>query len=143
VLERLERRSAPLFVHPGPAAVPAGAESWWPAVTGYVAGLQRAWVAWLAHGSPAHPELRVLFAALAGLAPLHRERLLARGARLCAAHPNMFYDTSSYGEHAVGWMAETVGRSQLVYGSDRPFALPGIPADDELATNNPARLLHG
>ena len=85
VLARLALRGAPLFVHPGPAAAPgAGATSfgdplWWPALTSYVADMQAAWLAFLHAGRPEHPELKVVFAMLAGLAPLHAERLAARG----------------------------------------------------------------
>src|SRR4051812_14441094 len=80
VLELLSRRGAPLFVHPGPArTLVADAPSWWPAVADYVPALQRAWLAWTAFGRDAHPSLRVLFAALAGLAPLQAERVVARG----------------------------------------------------------------
>ena len=41
--------------------------------------MQAAWHAFAVWGRPAHPRLRVCFAMLAGLAPLHRERLVARG----------------------------------------------------------------
>ena len=37
-------------------------------------------------GAPAHPQLRVVFAMLAGLAPLHAERLAARGGPSDAVH---------------------------------------------------------
>ena len=84
VLETLERRDAPLLVHPGPvpAAAPAGAPRWWAALTHYVAAMQVAWFAFAVWGRPAHPGLRVCFAMLAGLAPLQRERLLARGGQV-------------------------------------------------------------
>ena len=104
VLEALERRDAPLLVHPGPGPEDPGrrpardAAAWWPALTGYVAALQAAWLAWAGWGRAAHPRLRVVFAALAGLAPLHAERLAARGGPAGAVHdPLVFYDTSSYG----------------------------------------------
>jgi hypothetical protein len=141
VLERLEQRGKPLFVHPGPAS--AGGEApWWPALTGYVSGLQAAWLAWVAYGRASHPRLRVLFAALAGLAPLHAERLAARGGPPGATDdPLTFYDTSSYGPLALGAMASAVGREQLVYGSDRPVAEPSTRADEDIAREAPARLL--
>ena len=80
VLERLTQRRAPLFVHPGPA--PAGDSrlpEWWPPMTSYVAEMQAAWLAWAAWGRPAHPGLKVVWAMLAGCAPLQVERLAARG----------------------------------------------------------------
>ena len=74
-------------------------------------------------GRAAHPRLRVLFAALAGLAPLHAERLAARGGPADAAHdPLVFYDTSSYGPAALAAMRAAVGPDALVHGSDRPYA---------------------
>jgi hypothetical protein len=63
---------------------------------------------------------------LAGLAPLHAERLYARGGP--ARHvpdPLIFYDTSSYGPSAVRTLAKIVGAQQLLYGSDRPVVEPG------------------
>jgi hypothetical protein len=142
VLEALERRGAPLFVHPGPVPrVAVGAPAWWPAATDYVAGLQAAWCAWLARGRYAHPTLRVLFAALAGLAPLQAERLASRGAPPAGHDAFLFYDTSSYGPVAIASMRAAVGAEQLVYGSDRPVVEPSPPADDELLITNPARLL--
>ena len=84
LLETLERSGAPLLIHPGPAGAPSGAPHWWGALTGYVAAMHTAWYAFAAWGRPAHPRLRVCFAMLAGLAPLHRERLTARGGRAVA-----------------------------------------------------------
>jgi hypothetical protein len=146
VLVRLEASGKPLFVHPGPAAAPIGAPLWWPALADYLAQLQAAWLAFAHAGRPAHPRLRVLFAALAGLAPLHAERIAARGGPVAAAHDRLvFYDTSSYGPTAIAAMAAAVGRGQLVYGSDRPVIEPSVeggPLDDRaLTVDNPARLL--
>jgi 6-methylsalicylate decarboxylase len=101
VLETCERRDAPVLIHPGPAVEAASARPpWWHALNDYVAAMQRAWHAFAAWGRPAHPRLRVCCAMLAGLAPLHRERLLARGGR-AVSDPDVFLDTSSYGERAV------------------------------------------
>ena len=123
VLEVLERRDAPLLIHPGPAAGPRGAPPWWGALTGYVAAMQTAWYAFAAWGRPAHPALRVCFAMLAGLAPLHRERLMARGGSI-AADRDVFLDISSYGDRAVDAVVREIGVDQLVYGSDRPSSRP-------------------
>ena len=136
LLGRLEQRGAPLFIHPGPgpagpASGPVGQASladplWWPALTGYVAGMHAAWLTFLTAGRAQHPELRVVFAMLAGLAPLHAERLSARGGPSSRPHdPLVFYDTSSYGASAVRMLEEVVGSEQLLYGSDRPVVEPG------------------
>src|SRR4051812_26169862 len=133
VLDRLEARGAPLFVHPGPGLdAPPGAVRgslseplWWPALTDYVAGLQAAWLAFQAVGRPDHPRLRVIFSTLAGLAPLHAERLSARGGPgHLAPDPLLFYETSSYGPLAIAAMESVVGSRQLLYGSDRPVLEP-------------------
>ena len=83
---------------------------------------QAAWHAFAAWGRSAHPRLRVVFAALAGLAPLHRERTTLRGGPRAAADPLVFYDTSSYGPRALQAMTAAVGPAQLVNGSDAPGA---------------------
>ena len=63
---------------------------------------------------------------LAGLAPLHAERLFARGGPAPAVDPLCFYDCSSYGSRAVAAIGEVVGRSQILYGSDRPVVDPAL-----------------
>lgn len=149
LLETLERAGAPLFVHPGPAAAPADAPAWWLALTDYVAQLHAAWLAFAHAGRAAHPRLRVVFAALAGLAPLHAERLAARGGPSDGARDVLtFFDVSSYGPGAIGAMVEAVGLDRLVYGSDRPVVEPAAVASalgadtwDALTSTNPARLL--
>jgi predicted TIM-barrel fold metal-dependent hydrolase len=162
LLDRLEQRDAPLFVHPGPvvdsaavgrasAAAAAASTSarlphWWPALTDYVAQMQAAWFAFLHAGRPTHPRLRVLFAMLAGGAPLQLERYAARrGVPAPGPDPLVFYDTSSYGPQMIGAMAAAVGAAQLVFGSDRPVVdpRPAWPDPDlrqALLAANPARL---
>jgi 6-methylsalicylate decarboxylase len=142
VLARLETHGAPLFVHPGPglatvpgpcAALPAQEvslldPSWWPAMTRYLAVQQAAWLAFRVAGRSRHPELRVIFAMLAGLAPLHAERLLARGCAVASVpDPLIYFETSSYGPAALRMMEHAVGEQQLLYGSDRPVVQPGEP----------------
>jgi predicted TIM-barrel fold metal-dependent hydrolase len=147
VLEALERRSAPLFVHPGAAARTADAPPWWPALTDYVAQMNAAWHAFVVGGRASHPRLRVLFAMLAGGAPLHAERLAARrGPAARVLDPGFFYDTSSYGTRAVDAIIRVVGVDQIVFGSDRPVAKPPACALGEAVQRaaritNPARLL--
>src|SRR3954454_15133441 len=155
LLAALERRGAPLLVHPGPATAPppaasAGDAAWWPALTTYVGDVHRAWHAFLGWGRPRHPTLRVCFAMLAGLAPLHVERLALRGGPAGGVNdPGLFYDTSSYGPRAIAAMAGVVGLDQLVTGTDRPVVAPPLrpPLGDRAArltaTANVHRLLTG
>ncbi len=160
LLERLERRDAPLLVHPGPdpwrtwrpqAYGDHGVPGWWPAMTRYVADMNAAWHAFAAFGRASHPHLRVVFAMLAGGAPLHAERLAARGGPAGAAlsDERVFYDTSSYGARTIDAVVRCVGIDQLVYGSDRPVvdAQPAAPlgaaAHEAMVGANVARLLGG
>lgn len=131
LLELLERRSAPLIVHPGGTPPPPGGApaAWWPALADYVPQLLRAWGTLLAVAPATHPALRVAFVALAGGAPLMLERLGARGGPTeAAAGPGWFYETSSFGPRAVAHAAAAVGPERLVHGSDRPV-LDGPAAD--------------
>jgi 6-methylsalicylate decarboxylase len=135
VLARLESHGAPLLIHPGPRVGSAAASDWgeaslgdplwWPALTGYVAGMQAAWLAFGIAGRSRHPRLRVVFSMLAGLAPLHAERLSSRGGPPSLPDPLIFYETSSYGPNAVRVLEQAVGPQQLLYGSDRPVVEPG------------------
>ncbi|MYT16890.1 hypothetical protein YWIDRAFT_06466 [Streptomyces sp. SceaMP-e96] len=150
LLEVTAEQDKPLFVHPGaaPAAEPA-APAWWPALVPYVQQLHASWFAFRAFGRPHHPELRVCFAALAGLAPLHGERLVARGGGRDRGRVDCraFYETSSYGTRAVDALVRAVGIDVVVSGSDRPYAAPVLPdlgadaAVHALRHANPARLL--
>lgn len=153
LLAALAAHDAPLFVHPGPVGPPSAARddgdaAWWPALTTYVSDVHLAWHAFLGWGAPAHPTLRVCFAMLAGLAPLHAERLSLRGGPAeTVNNPNLFYDTSSYGPRAIAAMAGVVGVDQLVTGSDRPVVDPplvpplGPAAETLMSTANVHRLL--
>jgi hypothetical protein len=152
LLELLAERDLPLFIHPGPVAGAATAPPWWAALVPYVQQLHAAWFAFHAHGRPAFPRLRVCFAALAGLAPLHGERLAARGGGALArgvVDPRTFAETSSYGNRAVDSVVRVLGVDALVFGSDRPYARPhpdhglGDAARHAIRVTNPARLLHG
>ena len=151
------RCSSPL-ARRGPAAVRAPrplpwepslaaprAEAWWPALTRYVAEMNAAWHAFVAVGPETLPPARVVFALLAGLAPLHLERLAARGGPdERALDPRFLYDVSSYGPHAIEAVGRVVGAGQLVFGSDRPMASPAPPAASAwtgIAARNAAELL--
>jgi 6-methylsalicylate decarboxylase len=155
LLDVLAERGCPLFIHPGPAAGPGAADGppWWPALVPYIQQLHAAWFAFRAHGRPAYPQLRVCFTALAGLGPLHGERMAARGGTDPLARgvvdPFMFVETSSYGGRAVDSVLRVLGIDMLVFGSDRPYALPrpdlglGEAARHAIRVTNPARLLRG
>src|SRR5262245_20725603 len=126
LLRRVSERNVPLLVHPGPSPwrplpwTDPAAPAWWTALTGYVTQMHEAWFAWATWGQPAHPRLSVVWAMLAGGAPLHAERLAARGGPPCGVQdPISYYDVSSYGPRAIDAMARVVGIESLVYGTDR------------------------
>jgi predicted TIM-barrel fold metal-dependent hydrolase len=86
---------------------------------------------------------------LAGGAPLHAERLAARGgpAHEALNDARALFDVSSYGPRAVDAMLRIVGVDRLLYGSDRPVVAPpaleglGTAVVHALAEANPARLV--
>ena len=131
----------------------AGGPAWWAALVPYVQQLHAAWFAFRAYGRPAYPRLRVCFAALAGLGPLHGERMAARGGTDPLARgvidSRTFVETSSYGSRAVDSVLRVLGVDTLVFGSDRPYARPnpdlglGEAARHAIRVTNPARLLQG
>ena len=150
VLDAADRAGKPVLVHPGPEPPnPDHAElpAWWPAVVGYAAQLQAAWWAWHAAGVRAsHPGLRVVFAAGAGLAPVHHERYVARGGSTHPVDPLVHVDTSSYGPQGLDALVRVLGIDALVLGSDRPYAAPVAELMGEAATRavrvtNPRRVL--
>ena len=144
-----EAAGRPVLVHPGPE--PASAEplpGWWPAAVGYVGQLQAAWWAWHTAGRALLPRLRICFAAAAGLAPVHHERLTMRGGGPLRLDPGVFVDTSSYGRQALDAVVRVLGIDALVLGSDRPYATPTDPALGAAArfavrVGNPLHLLEG
>ena len=148
VLEVLERSGLPLLIHPGPATAADDTPSWWPAMVPYVSQLHSAWLAWHVIGRTQHPSLRVVFVALAGLAPLHHERLVARGGEFGTVDPHIFYETSSYDTRAIDATIRVVGVDPIVHGSDRPYAEPRDPGLGHAFTHalfsaNPRNLLTG
>jgi len=104
-----------------------------------------------AFGRPRHPRLRVCFALLAGLTPLHGERFAARGGLREKTDPDVFVETSSYGPTAVDAIVHVLGVDAVAQGSDRPYARPprhpgfglGGAAAYALDVANPRRLLTG
>ncbi|WP_063737148.1 amidohydrolase family protein [Streptomyces sp. RTd22] len=151
LLDLLEERDLPLFVHPGPAPGGSDGPGWWSAMVPYVQQMHAAWFAFRAFGRPRHPRLRVCFALLAGLAPLHGERFAARGGGQEEADPGVFVETSSYGPRAVDAIVRALGVDAVVQGSDRPYAEPprhpgfglGGAAAYAFRIANPRRLLTG
>ena len=167
LLRALEEREKPLFIHAGRAAAP-GAPPWWAANVDYVQQMHAAYYAFAAFGRPAHPTLKICFAMLCGLAPLHRERAASRGGPDLAADPRVWFETSSYGpaavaalgaaldaagggdtsleagfgqQHAIGAQSASIARSRIVLGSDRPYAAPVDLADEAAADAAAAELL--
>jgi 6-methylsalicylate decarboxylase len=148
MLDLLEEAGRPLLVHPGPAGPQdaPGRPAWWAPVVPYVAQLHAAWWAWAAEGRARHPQLPVCFVALAGLGPLHGERMRARGGAGRPIDPLTFVETSSYGVQAVDAVIRALGIDVVCLGSDRPYATPSHPAFGDAAlhairTVNPGRLL--
>ncbi len=148
LLDVLEERGLPLFVHPGPATAPGG-PAWWAAVVPYVQQMHAAWYAFQAFGRPRNPRLKVCFALLAGLAPLHSERQINRGASgRGRVDPDVFVETSSYGPRAIDAVIRELGVDVVVNGSDQPYAEAaaldfGDAARHAIHVANATRLLSG
>ncbi len=149
VLAAVERLNKPILVHPGVAQPVDEALCWWAPVVDYTSQLQAAWWSWHAFGGRrSYPALRLCFAAAAGLAPVHHERLAARGGRLGTIDPNLYVDTSSYGPQGIDAVARVLGIDQVVHGTDRPYAgitdlRQGDAATAVIRHDNPHRLLFG
>ncbi|MCW2963707.1 MAG: amidohydrolase 2 [Actinomycetia bacterium] len=132
LLDRLQAQRQLLFVHPGRAS--PSSSGWWASGVEYTAQMQSAYATWVASGVARWPELRVVFALLAGGAPFQIERLVRRGLDPRAPFaPNMWFDTSSYGARALELTLQTFGASRLVFGSDAPVD----PVDEALRTLRP------
>jgi predicted TIM-barrel fold metal-dependent hydrolase len=150
--DELGRAGQVLFVHPGPPeAAHASAPTWWAAVASYTAQMQAAYLAWIADGTGRHPSLHVVFAILAGGAPIQLERLRSRGVEpKTLLHPNVHLEIASYGRRALELSLDACGAGQLLYGSDIPVidSRPTSNALSELGegvrrtilTENPTRL---
>lgn len=125
LLNELESAGQMLFVHPGPpAALPPGAPGWWPAIADYTAQMQAAYLAWLARDAARYQRLPVVFAILAGGAPIQAERLQSRNIEV-PSPANAYFDTASYGRRALELCADAYGLDRLVFGSDAPVLDPG------------------
>ena len=145
-----ELAGKPVFVHPGaqrPDVLAGQVPDWWAPVVGYTSQLQAAWWAWQAVGGRSlFPTLRLVFAAGAGLAPLHAERHSMRGGDRTPIDPLVHVDTSGTGARALEALVRALGVDALVLGSDRPYAEPltellGAAATHAVRVTNPTRLL--
>ncbi len=152
LLTRLEANGQVAFVHP--AAAPADGPSWRTSGIGYAHQMLVAYASWVADGARRWPSLRVVFALLGGGAAFQLERLVQRGLdpRVPFA-PNVWFETSSYGERALELTMQTFGAGRLVFGSDAPIARVaearaalarfGEAAEREVLVANPLGLLAG
>ena len=140
----------PVLIHPGAEPgrpLQGSVPGWWAPVVGYVAQLSAAWWGWQAFGGrDVFPDLRLVFAAGAGLAPVHSERHLSRGGTDRPVDPNVFVDTSCYGPRALDALVRVLGIDALVLGSDRPYGEPlseflGLAATHAVRVRNPRALL--
>ncbi len=151
VLAAAETAGKPVLVHPGPVDPGPDVPGWWAPVVGYVAQLQAAWWAWHAvAGRTLFPDLTVVVAAGAGLAPLQHERLTARGGTTGPVDGRLFVDTSSYGPQGLDALVRVLGVDALVLGSDAPYAEPFLMRDGDclgpaarrrVTVDNPRRAL--
>jgi predicted TIM-barrel fold metal-dependent hydrolase len=153
VLAEVDARAGLLFVHPDVMApTPPGHPNWWQWIAGYTGQMQQAYLAWVGGLRGRYPRIRIVFAILAGGAPVQHERLVHRGLDLRTAEdPNTLFDTASYGRNAIELCLAAVGAERLLYGSDTPVVDPrptltAVRALDGsaahlLQTANPARLL--
>src|SRR5207253_2756151 len=76
----------------------------------YVGQMQVAYAAWLADGTSRWPGLPVVFAILAGGAPIQLERLAGRGLDVRSVlEADVYFDTASYGSRALELCLATYG----------------------------------
>jgi 6-methylsalicylate decarboxylase len=152
LLDELQAHEKVAFVHPAASPGATASPGWWAEVVDYTAQMQRAYAVWLAEGAARWPELRIVFAILAGGGPFQLERLRSRGVDTRdALHPNVYFETASYGRRAIELCLSTFGVGNVVYGSDVPvidsvFTLDAVrgfgqAVADTLCRENPARLL--
>jgi 6-methylsalicylate decarboxylase len=152
VLDAVQQVGRLVLVHPGPVARRDDTPQWWAGIVSYTAQMQAAWFAWLDAGRTRWPDVRIVFAILAGGAPFHLERLALRGIDVRSTlDPNVYLDVATYGRRSIELCIETFGVAQLVYGSDTPVvdSTPTLQAvrgfGDSVAqiilSDNPTRLL--
>ena len=130
-LGELAGAGLPLFVHPDSSPPPPpGAPAWWAGAIDYAAQMQSAYATWLERDAAGHAETVIVFAILAGGAPLLQERWRARGGSMPAPPPGVLLDTASFGPQALGFCAAHGHAGRLVFGTDTPVlaAEPALAA---------------
>ncbi|MGZ4482046.1 MAG: amidohydrolase family protein [Gaiellales bacterium] len=162
LLELLQRRGVPGFVHPGPApwtALPSassrggdGLPLWWTNLAVDPGLSLRAFFTWRAVGGPRFPALRLVFAIMGGGAPFLEGRWRTFAGQAGEIEPNIFFDTASFQRLALETAMATYGLEQIVFGTDIPVIDPGpvrdaldamgAPVVEAVAIRNPARLFH-
>jgi 6-methylsalicylate decarboxylase len=151
-LDALAATGGFLFVHPGGAATPSGAPPWWAAIVDYTAEMHAAYMTWFVGGATRWPRLEVVFAILAGGAPIQLERLASRGvAERRLMLPRVWFDTATYGRRALDLAMSAFGVERMLFGTDVPVVAPELARDairpfgdalcGTLLTANPDRLL--
>ena len=113
-------------------------------MTYYVTQMSAAWHAFAAGGRARHPGLRVVFAMLAGLGPLHAERLAARGG---PPRPSTIRSSASTARptarapstRCCGWSASTGSSTAPIARSIAPpdARVLGEAVEYALTTGNP------
>ena len=130
LLDMLERRGAPLFVHPGPAPAAAAVRARCRhadlvAEPGRLPGpVVRAFFGWRSAGGVTLARLRVCFAIMAGAAPFLEERWRVFSGETRAIDRNLYMDTASCGRLALECAMATYGVEQIVFGTDIPVISP-------------------
>ena len=119
LLERLQEQNQLAFVHP--SASPPLRPAWRTPGVGYTQQMLDSYAWWIAFGAARFPTLEVVFALLGGGAPFQLERFARRGLDAETAFvPNVWFETSSYGERALELSVRTFGAERLLFGSDAP-----------------------
>ena len=150
LLSQLELRGQFAFIHPA-AAAPVG-PPWQIAGVSYTHQMLQAYASWITDGAQRWPLLHVVFAFLGGGAAFQIERLVRRGLDPRAPFaPNVWFETSSYGERALEVSLQTFGPGRHLFGSDAPIdtvgearavaARFGAALEHQLVAANPLTLL--
>jgi hypothetical protein len=150
LLEQLQEQNRLAFVHP--SASPPLRPAWRTPGVGYTQQMLDSYTWWIAFGAARFPRLQVVFALLAGGAAFQLERFARRGLDADTAFvPNVWFETSSYGEGALDLTARTFGADRLLFGSDapvdrvqaalRPITALGPALESALLRSNPRELL--
>ena len=150
LLSRLEQQGQFAFVHPA-AAAPVEPQ-WRIAGISHTHQMLQAYASWITDGTSRWPHLQVVFAFLGGGAAFQIERLVRRGLDPRAPFaPNVWFETSSYGERALEVSLQTFGPGRHLLGSDAPIdavgearavaARFGAALEHQLVAANPLTLL--